>query len=82
MRDRIVNDSTEYVIACYSRGRLFSEHKTAKGAKKKLNKYFCLDLDDYAIYTRQEWELNFAPDPPNKLYPLRGPLGPVRPSGS
>ena len=59
MKDQIQNSNTEYIIACYSRGRIFSEHKTLKGAKKKLNEYPCLDLDDYAIYTCSEWNLGF-----------------------
>jgi len=66
MRDKIQNDSTEYVVGCFSRGRLFSEHDTLKGARKKMDKYPCLDLDDYCIYTRQEWSIGYTPVP-NKV---------------
>jgi hypothetical protein len=55
VRDKIQKDSTEFVVACFSRGRLFSEHKAVKGARKMLDKHPCLDLDDYCIYSPQEW---------------------------
>ena len=54
-RDKIQNDSTEYVVGCFSRGRIFSEHKSLKGAKKKLDKFPCLFEDNYAIYESKEW---------------------------
>jgi hypothetical protein len=59
-RDKIQNYDTEYVVACFSRGRIFSEHRTTKGAQKKLAKYPALEEDDYAIYSRREWSLGYV----------------------
>jgi len=53
--DKIQHDSTEYIVACAARGRIFSEHKTGKAAQKKMKKYPCLDADYYCIYSRRDW---------------------------
>lgn len=60
LRDRIKHGSTQYVVACYSRGRIFSEHMLLEDATESIEDHPCLFKDDYAIYTRQEWARGIA----------------------
>ena len=55
-RDQIqYPDSTNYVIGCYSRGRIFAEYEILVDCQNLMDDYPCLAMDDYAIYTVEEW---------------------------
>ena len=63
LRDVIQNDSTQYVVACFSRGRIFSEHRSLRGARAMINLHPCLAIDDYVVYSEIEWRYsNDAPE--------------------
>jgi hypothetical protein len=59
MRDQIQKvKTTKYIVACYERGRIFSEHINLLKAQSLMEFYPCLETDDYDIYTPEEWNKN------------------------
>lgn len=55
-RDEIELSSTNYVVGCFSRGRILGEFATVRLAKATLKLYNGLQRDGYAIYTVEEWK--------------------------
>lgn len=57
-RSKIQSVLTKYVVAVYSRGVIFYEFQKLSGAEGCFRMFPNLKEDDYAIYTREEWEIH------------------------
>lgn len=54
-RRKIQNARAQYIVGCYSRGVIFSEHLVLTAAQRSIGDHPGLLVDGYAIYTRKEW---------------------------